>query len=340
MSSLPSIDLGPFVRDPSTDDALAVAVALRDACHDPGFCYVTGHGVDPAIDAELFAGMRSFFSLDDRARRAIAIERSAAFRGYTTTGDERTNGRVDWRDQLDFGPEQTAPPDPSSVPAWHRLRGPNQWPTELPSLAPAALGWMHALADVGLTAIRALAVGLGLAIDHFDAMFVPDSDIHAKLIRYPAGGVGQGVGTHHDSGLLTFIAQDPRQSGPGLQVKVGDAFVDAPSRSGAYVMNLGEMMQRATGGYLRATPHRVVSPPAGAAERLSAALFFNPRFESVFEPLPLGPEFAGRGDDGVDVSGAPIMASFGENNLKVRLRSHPDVAMRHYPDVAVGTSSE
>ena len=332
MATLPTIDLGPFRHDPSSDAARAVAIALRDACHSPGFCYVIGHGVDPDVDTALFDQMRAFFALDQSDREAIAIERSAAFRGYTIIGDERTNGDVDWRDQLDFGPEQNAPLDPGSLPPWHRLRGPNQWPAELPMLAPAALAWMEALSRVGLTAIRALAIGLGLRSDHFDPLFVPESDVHAKLIRYPARTDGhQGVGTHHDSGLLTFISQDLRHDERGLQVMVDDDFVDAPPVAGAYVMNLGEMLQRSTGGYLRATPHRVLSPCG--SDRLSAALFFNPRFESVFEPLRLGPDFAGRDDDGVDVSGEPIRASFGENNLKVRLRSHPDVAARHYADV-------
>lgn len=342
MAALPTIDLSAFRLDPTSSAGRDAADRLRDACHSPGFCYVTGHGVDPAIDRSLFEQMRRFFALGESARREIAIERSAAFRGYTITGDERTSGRVDWRDQLDFGPEQAAPADPGSVPAWHRLRGPNQWPTGLPTLRPVALSWMEAVTGVGLTAIRALAVGLGLTVDHFDAMFVPDSDVHVKLIRYPAGATsGQGVGTHHDSGLLTFIAQDPAQIGRGLQVLVDGEFVDAPPVAGSYVMNLGEMLQRATGGYLRATPHRVLSPGDGTPERLSAALFFNPRFESVFEPLALPAEFVeqgdgrtgGRTDEPVDVTGSPILASFGENNLKVRVRSHPDVAARHYPDV-------
>ena len=67
MAALPTIDLGPFRRDPSSDDARVVAIDLRDACHSPGFCYVTGHGVDDTIDAGLFAEMHTFFALDDRS---------------------------------------------------------------------------------------------------------------------------------------------------------------------------------------------------------------------------------------------------------------------------------
>ncbi len=37
--------------------------------------------------------------------------------------------------------------------------------------------------------------------------------------------------------------------------------------------------------------------------------------------------------ESIDIKGEPIHTLFGENNLKVRLRSHPDVAARHYADV-------
>ena len=172
-------------------------------------------------------------------------------------------------------------------PPWKRLRGPNQWPAALPTMAPTVLRWMAAMDDVGITALRALAVGLGLPMDHFDHGFLPESDVHLKIIRYPSSttdtGDGQGVGLHSDTGLLTFIPQD--EVG-GLQVEIGGERIDAPARPGMYLMNLGEMLETATDGYLKATPHRVVSPPAGR-ERISIAYFFNPRFELPFERVEL-----------------------------------------------------
>ena len=92
-------------------------------------------------------------------------------------------------------------------------------------------------------------------------------------------------------------------------------------------------MQSATGGYLRATPHRVVSP-SGPPDRVSVALFFNPTFESTFDAVALPPELAAEAQtDLQDLAGDRIHTVFGENNLKVRLRSHPDVARNHYADV-------
>jgi isopenicillin N synthase-like dioxygenase len=73
----------------------------------------------------------------------------------------------------------------------------------------------------------------------------------------------------------------------------------------------------------------VVSPPTDR-ERISIAYFFNPQFDAPFEtvalPLELAAEAPGASHEGVGLS------AYGENNLRIRLRSHPDVAQRHYAD--------
>ena len=115
---------------------------------------------------------------------------------------------------------------------------------------------------VGQAVMRALAIGLGQPADLFESVVTPDPEVLVKIIRYPAqdaaSDTGQGVGPHHDSGLLSFIHQDDVG---GLEVLVGDAFVSAPKIPGVYVLNLGEMLQLATHGYLRgdASPCRVAA---------------------------------------------------------------------------------
>ncbi len=336
MPSLPVVDIADFLDDPASSGGQAFITELREHLHTTGFVYLTGHGVDPALDQALLDRGAEFFALPEADRRALAIGNSAAFRGYTILGDERTQGQADWRDQLDYGPEQTAPDPGHDGPAWLRLRGPNQWPETLPELAPVALAWMEAVHGVGVAVVEAIALGLGQPMDRFTSGFVPDHDLHVKIIRYPVNpdsDTDQGVGLHHDTGVATFILQSDVA---GLQVKIGDELVTAEPVPGSYVLNLGAMLQAATGGYLRATPHRVVSPTD--RERLSVALFFNPTFESTFEPVELPAELAAEAHEDLrDLHGEQIHTLFGENNLKVRLRSHPDVARNHYADVLGGT---
>jgi isopenicillin N synthase-like dioxygenase len=333
-SALPVIDLAPFIANPQSAAGLELVARLRGACHGPGFCYLVGHGVPPELDAAVMAVAREFFALPEAERRALAIANSPHFRGYTVLGGERTKGVSDWREQLDVGLEEPAAVVTRGDPLWRRLRGPNQWPARLPAMQPTVLAWMRAMDRVGLAVLRALAVGLGKPLDHFDDVVLPRGDPHMKIIRYPVQprdtDTGQGVGMHHDSGLVSFVLQD---GVGGLQVEIHGKLVDATPKPGTYVMNLGEMLQAATNGYLRATKHRVQSPPSGH-ERLSVAYFFHPRLDAVFAPIELPPELASqaRGGQNVDPND-PIFATFGDNYLKIRLRSHRDVALAHYSDL-------
>jgi isopenicillin N synthase-like dioxygenase len=334
MPTLPELDLAPFMAAPHSPGGLELVARLRDACHDLGFCYLVGHGVPAELDAAVMTVARQFFALPEAERRALAIANSPHFRGYTVLGDERTKGISDWREQLDLGAEEPAAVVHRGDPPWRRLRGPNQWPARLPEMQPTVLAWMRAMDRVGLAVLRALALGLDQPLEHFDAVVLPRGDPHLKIIRYPAqpreADTGQGVGMHHDSGLVSFVLQDDVG---GLQVDLDGELVDATPKPGTYVMNLGEMLQAATNGYLRATKHRVQSPPSGR-ERLSIAYFFHPRLDAVFAPIDLSPELAAaaRGGQNVDPND-PIFATFGDNYLKIRLRSHRDVALAHYADL-------
>lgn len=334
MTGLPVIDLGPFISDSSSEAGRNCVTKLREACHGPGFCYVVGHGVPEQLDAAVIDRAREFFSLPAADKQALAIADSAHFRGYTVLGDERTRGASDWREQLDVGAEEPAAALGPDDPPWCRLRGPNQWPASLPAMRETVLGWMQALDRVGLAVLRALAVGLGQPIGYFDSVVLPRGDPHLKIIRYPAQPPGsrsdQGVGMHHDSGLVSFVLQDDVG---GLEVEIDGRLVEVEPRAGSYVMNLGEMLQAATSGYLRATPHRVKSPPPGR-ERISIAYFYHPRLDSEFGPIDLPSELAAqtRGGKNADPND-PIFATFGDNYLKIRLRSHADVARAHYADL-------
>ena len=336
MGTLPILDISDYLADPRSAAAEKTAIRLRDICHHQGFCYLIGHGMTARNNA-LATTAKQFFKLPRDERKSIALINAPHFRGYTILGEEQTGGKQDWRDQLDFCDEKPTPKLSSNDPAWRNLRGPNQWPKTLPELRPAVTNWMDDMHGLGSAMTAALAQGLGLGADYFAPYFVPKGDARLKLIRYhvPADspgaghglGHGQGVGWHHDTGFLTFIRQD--EIG-GLQVDIDGEIIDATPMDGAMVMNLGEMLQVATGGYLRATSHRVKSPPPGS-ERQSMAYFFNPRLEAEFTPIKLPPDLAAQaiGADNIDPND-PVFNVVGENILKTRLRAHPDVAQKYY----------
>jgi isopenicillin N synthase-like dioxygenase len=60
---------------------------------------------------------------------------------------------------------------------------------------------------------------------------------------------------------------------------------------GAFVVNIGEMLEYATGGYLTATNHRVVSPRF-PDDRISVPYFFNPALDARLPLIDLPADLA------------------------------------------------
>ncbi|MCX5199653.1 isopenicillin N synthase family oxygenase [Streptomyces sp. NBC_00249] len=303
---------------------------LHAAARDTGFLYLTGHGITEAETARILELTRTFFALPEADRLSVSNLNSPHFRGYTRIGHELTGGASDWRDQLDVGAERPAPVLGPDDPAYLWLEGPNQWPQALPELRDVVLGWQTRLAAVAHRLLQELLASIGAPSDFFDAAFADRPHLHTKLIRYPGSapsGADQGVGAHKDYGFLTLLLQD---TVGGLQVVRDGGYVDIPPMPGAFVVNLGELLEIATQGYLRATDHRVVSPP-GAVERFSVPFFYNPRLDAVVDTVP-GDYL--RSAPGIAQDAAnPLHAEYGRNELKGWVRAHPAVARRWHPEL-------
>jgi isopenicillin N synthase-like dioxygenase len=206
------------------------------------------------------------------------------------------------------------------------------WPRGIPAFRATLEDWQRSVTAVGFTLMRALALCLEQRESEFDAAFAPDPVQHVKIIRYPGRSQDQsrqGVGAHKDSGFLTLLLQ---VQGSGLQVLAGNTWADVPPREDSLVINLGEALEMLTGGFLRATEHRVLSPCSGD-ERLSVAFFLGPRLDAELLSLSLPPALAARVRCVAADPCNRMIAHAGENFLKGRLRSHPDVAARFYSDV-------
>jgi isopenicillin N synthase-like dioxygenase len=305
---------------------------LRAAARDVGFFYLVGHGVPAALADDLFAASRRFFAQPEPAKLAIQMANSPHFRGYTRLGDELTGGRTDWREQLDLGLEVPALALTPADPPWRRLQGPNQWPAEIPELRPLVLEWHERLHAVALRLLEAFALALEQPGDVFVPACTGLPNQVVKTIRYPGRDVAadeQGCGAHKDSEFLTLLRQE--RVG-GLQVLGEAGWIDAPPLPGSFVVNTGELLELASDGYLRATVHRVLAPPAGQ-ERLSVAFFLAARLDATVPRLALPPQLAAEARGAAQDPANPLYHDVGWNTLKGRLRSHPDVARRHYADV-------
>ncbi|ROL96927.1 isopenicillin N synthase family oxygenase [Pseudomonas protegens] len=333
ITALPVLDLSQLEGRP--EQRQAFLRSLRQAARDVGFFYLTGHGIDSGLLRRVQDQARAFFALPDADKVAVGMIHSPHFRGYNRAASEITRGQPDLREQFDLGAERQALSlDPQSPP-WARLQGPNQWPAQLPHFKPLLLEWQQAMTGMSLRLLRGFAQALSLPEHAFDPLYGERPNEHIKLIRYPGRAPGQsnqGVGAHKDSGFLSFLLQDQQA---GLQVEVQEGrWIDALPRDNTLVVNIGELLELATHGYLRATVHRVLSPPADR-DRLSIAFFLGAQLDARVPLYPLPAALLQEARGPASDPDNPLFREVGWNYLKGRLRSHPDVAQRFYPDALV-----
>ncbi|RUO22952.1 2-oxobutyrate oxidase [Aliidiomarina minuta] len=330
-AALPVLDLSQLLAGGEAKQKFLKELA--EAARTIGFFYLTGHGL-ATRQQDILQLSQQFFALPEHEKLSIQMRNSAHFRGYTKLQGELTQGKPDLREQFDIMREEPAVDLACDDSAWWKLIGPNQWPAAMPSMRSALLEWQENLSEVSVTLLRAFADVLQQPEDIFDATIADAPYTHMKLIRYPGSGDAvrrQGVGAHKDPGYLTIVAQDDQS---GLEVLTDDkGWVSAAPIEGAFVVNIGELLELASNGYLRATYHRVVSPQT-ATERFSCAFFMaaqlNTNVPLLELPEALREEALGPASDPEN----PLFYQVGDNVLKGRLRSHPDVAAAHYPKFA------
>jgi isopenicillin N synthase-like dioxygenase len=149
---------------------------------------------------------------------------------------------------------------------------------------------MDAMTRLGKCVLSGIARALGLSPTWFAENLTADPLVLFRIFRYPPmtprpmtpRSQRWSVGEHTDYGLLTILAQD--ESG-GLQIETPHGWIDVHPRQGMLVCNLGDMLERLTGGRYRSTPHRVRN--AGSGDRLSFPFFLDPSWDARVEKLPI-----------------------------------------------------
>lgn len=110
--------------------------------------------------------------------------------------------------------------------------------------------------------------------------------LHYPPINEPVEAGAVRAAAHEDINLLTIL---PSSNEPGLQAKTRSGeWINVPCNFGNLIVNVGDMLQEASGGWYPSTTHRVVNPEASAADpeaaargRISLPLFLHPRPDVV-----------------------------------------------------------
>lgn len=299
------IDIAPLFDRASTQRA-ATDAAILAAATGTGFMTVTGLPTEIAPVRAVRQDLLRLLSLSEADKRKLLRQsfdpaQPNLYRGFFPL---QTGGPT-YKEGIDIGPDVADPtwrPDPND-PLTEATPLPDE--ATLPGWRADAARYYRGMEHLGAVMMRSLARGLGHAETTFDAAFVGGIST-LRLIRYPErtpetligadpdavavmhdGVRRHQIGSAHvDSGFVTLLAQDGVE---GLQAEARDGrWIDVPPVEGALAVNFGGLLERWTGGRIRATKHRVLSP---GCERYSIPFFFEPRVAAVIAPLAGGPQF-------------------------------------------------
>ncbi|KAE9600338.1 hypothetical protein Lal_00046221 [Lupinus albus] len=277
--------------DLSNPDINQSVNSLKQACLDSGFFYVVNHGISQEFMDEVFVQSKKFFSLPHKEK--MKLLRNEKHRGYTPILDElldpENQVHGDYKEGYYIGVE-VAEDDPESQKPFY---GPNRWPASdiLPGWRETMEKYHHQALEVGKAVGRILALALDLNASFFDAPEMLGEPIATlRLLHYegqtsdPSKGL-YGAGAHTDYGLITLLATD---NVSGLQIcKDRDAkpqiWEDVAPLKGAFIVNLGDMLERWSNCVFKSTLHRVLG---NGRERYSIAYFIEPSHDCLVECLP------------------------------------------------------
>ena len=297
---IPSIDVSALFDMPSaardrTDRA------IMDAAATSGFFVARGFPPSVPVDRDTLRNLLRLFQLPQSEIRRLWRQKfdpthSNVYRGWFPP----QKGFLTSKEGIDLGPDVAY--GASVVREDDPLREATPLPS--PTLLP---GWREAVANYYLgmvyasqTLMRSIARGLGLQEQFFDHAFQKGLST-LRLLRYPVRtDAAQGAETdpniwvthqgeryyvtgapHVDSGFLTLLAQEGVS---GLQARHRNGrWVDVEPTQDALAVNFGKVLERWSGGRIKATEHRIIGT---GQERMSIPFFYEARADAEIRPLP------------------------------------------------------
>ncbi|CAI6339666.1 unnamed protein product [Periconia digitata] len=355
-STLPILALSSALS-PSTKPSFLAE--LRDALLNVGFLYLSDTGIPEELVDNVIGECRGFFeTLGVEEKRKIEMKNEKSFLGWSELDNETTAFNTDHREQLDLSTPQPLPGP--MAPLYHNLLAPNQWPSEslLPSFRPVYEEYMRRMSDISMLFTGLIAEALDLPANAFEKFFDTNQQHKLKIVRYPEVDVPdlptgasemdrkkwevkrQGVGPHKDSMLTSYLLQASDQ--PGLQAQnARGEWVDCKPIKGTLVVAIGQGMEALTNGVCASTTHRVLSPRKGEGARYSVPFFQGVSYDAQFEAMDVPEAVLKLRDEARKARKDDVEFTFvkgkwghlGEATLMNRVKSHPDVGEKWYPEL-------
>ena len=241
--------------------------AFMASLHEYGFAAVVDHPLDDDRVARIYGEWLAFFSSGEAAGFRMDPVKQDGY--FSLEEAEHAKGFVerDFKEYFQFYP-------------WGRC--PESLQSDLASHFDAAV-------ELGAELLNCIARSLPEAVtakltEPLRDMIQRSEQSMLRVLHYPPVTVGQSVlraAPHEDINLLTLL---PAADGPGLELQLRSGeWISVPHSPGQLIVNIGDMLQEATGGYLPSTSHRVATPDTEqpVTSRMSLPLFLHPRPDVV-----------------------------------------------------------
>ena len=232
---------------------------------------------------------RALFDLPMAAKEAVSLKHSRCMRGYEAMGEQTLDehARPDLKESFYCG--LPYPDDHPYVQRGYYSYGANQWPAELPALAPQCAAYTDAMLALARRLMQLMALSLDLPEHWFDGSG-DHPMVTLRLLRYPphpadADERSFGAGAHTDWGAITLLAQDRHRR--ARRCRCPTAAGATPRRSRARWWSTWATWCRA-GPTACTTPTRTACATctAAAQPRHSIPFFYSPDYLARVEPVP------------------------------------------------------
>jgi len=251
-----------------------------------GFVYVE-HDLPIELIDEAYAQLEAFFTLPQERKDAYVVPGSNGQTGYTGLLVETAviADVPDWKEMLNWGaPLGEGHPLRAKYP--HRYGPPTLPEDDLPGVRDLLMAFHQCVSDLQRRVLRIIAEGLGAHESFFDEMLTDGATL-TRAIHYPAMDQAPGTqhvwaGEHADINLITAL---PRATAAGLQVKIGEGWIDAAPPDGSAIINTGLMLERLSNGMIPSGIHRVVSGEGQQGDRYSVVQFAHPTPWTILSPI-------------------------------------------------------
>lgn len=279
MNTLPIIDIsGLRFNDTSSIAKQSVLKTVEDACRCYGFMVVRGHGIELNTIKQLRHEVGALFALPLAVKNKYLVS-SSNYRGYIPLGFFDANQGGFAADQYEGYKLHFETAEHDSIRSQCDLYGPNKWPTEAPGLQIAVERYWRACDQLTLCLLRAFERILDAHLGFFTEAFRKPLT-NMTLLHYPAAATDghYGIHPHKDTDVLTIVAPDPG-GGLYLRPRGHEQWIAADAPPDCLVINIGDMLELWSGGYLVSTPHKVVN--RNAKSRISFPYFAVPSFDTT-----------------------------------------------------------